>query len=148
MRRFIDEVWNKGNLEVAEEIFHPEATSPSAPTLPPGAAGVNFIVKMMRDAFPDYWMEITHLVAEDDRVAARFRQGGTHNGDLMGIAPTGKKVEWTEIGILRIADGKVVESWYDVDMLGLMGQLGVGGSVAATAQHPTVQPRARLRARA
>ena len=45
----------------------------------------------------------------------------------MGIAPTGKKVEWTEIGILRIADGKVVESWYDVDMLGLMGQLGVGG---------------------
>ena len=58
---------------------------------------------------------------------ARFRQGGTHDGDLMGIAPTGKKVEWTEIGILRIADGKVVESWYDVDMLGLMGQLGVGG---------------------
>ncbi len=128
MRRFIDEVWNKGKLEVAEEIFHPEATSPSAPTLPPGAAGVNFIVKMMRDAFPDYWMEITHMVAEDDRVAARFRQGGTHNGDLMGIAPTGKTVEWTEIGILRIADGKVVESWYDVDMLGLMGQLGVGGS--------------------
>ena len=128
MRRFIDEVWNKGNLAVAEEIFHPEATSPSAPTLPPGAEGVNFIVKMMRNAFPDYWMEITHMVAEDDRVAARFRQGGTHNGDLMGIAPTGKKVEWTEIGILRIADGKVVESWYDVDMLGLMGQLGVGGS--------------------
>lgn len=127
MERFIDEVWNKGNLDVADEIFHPQASSPSAPTLPPGAEGVKFIVNLMRNAFSDYWMEITHIVAEDDRVAARFRQGGTHDGDLMGIAPTGKKVEWTEIGILRIADGKVVESWYDVDMLGLMGQLGVGG---------------------
>ena len=97
---------------------------------------------MLRDAFPDYWMEITHIVAEDDRVAARFRQGGTHDGDLLGIAPTGKKVEWTEIGILRIADGKVVESWYDVDMLGLMGQLGVGGSRDGD---PTAQPRARQR---
>ena len=127
MRRFIDEVWNKGNLDVADEIFHPEATSPSAPGLPPGGAGVKVIAGAFRSAFPDYWMEITHLVAEDTRVAARFRQGGTHTGDLMGIAPTGKKVEWTEIGILRVADGKVVESWYDVDMLGLMGQLGVGG---------------------
>lgn len=127
MRRFIEEVWNKGNVEVADEIFHPEATSPSAPGLPPGAAGVKFIVKMFRDAFPDYHMEISHLVAEDDRVAARFIQSGTHEGDLMGIAPTGKKATWTEIGVLRIADGKVVESWYDVDMLGMMGQLGVGG---------------------
>jgi predicted ester cyclase len=51
----------------------------------------------------------------------------THLGELFGIPPTGKKVKFSEIGILRIADGKVVESWYDVDMLGLMGQLGVGG---------------------
>ena len=85
MERFIDEVWNKGNVDVADEIFHPEASSPSAPGLPLGPEGVKFIVKMMRDAFSDYWMEITHLVAEDDRVAARFRQGGTHDGDLMGI---------------------------------------------------------------
>jgi predicted ester cyclase len=72
-------------------------------------------------------MDITHLVAEDDRVAARFWQSGTHQGELMGIPPTGKKAAWSEIGILRIADGKVVESWYDVDMLGMMGQLGLGG---------------------
>jgi predicted ester cyclase len=132
MRRFIDEVWNKGNVAVADEIFHPEASSPSAPSLPLGPEGVKFIVNMMRNAFSDYWMEITHIVAEDDRVAARFRQGGKHDGDLMGIAPTGRNVEWTEIGILRIADGKVVESWYDVDMLGLMGQLGVRGSSGAS----------------
>lgn len=127
MERFIEEVWNKGNLDVADEIFHPQAYSPSAPGLPLGPEGVKFIAQTFRNAFPDYWMEITHLVAEDDRVAARFRQGGTHKGDLMGIPPTGKTAVWTEIGILRIADGMVVESWYDVDMLGMMGQLGVGG---------------------
>ena len=127
VRRLIDEVWNKGNLDVADEIFHPEAWSPSAPTLPPGPEGVKFIATAFRNAFPDYWMTIDFMVAEPDRVAARFTQGGTHTGDLMGIPPTGKTAKWTEMGILRIADGKVVESWYDVDMLGLMGQLGVGG---------------------
>jgi predicted ester cyclase len=120
-------VWNKGNLDVAEEIFHPQHTSPSAPTLPPGAEGVKMIATMFRSAFPDYWMTIDHLVAEPDRVAARFSQGGTHQGDLFGIPPTGKTVKFTEMGILRVADGKIVESWYDVDMLGMMQQLGVGG---------------------
>jgi predicted ester cyclase len=126
MTRFIDEVWNRGNLEVADEVFHPEAFSPSAPTLPKGPEGVKFIATAFRNAFPDYWMRIDHMVAEDDRVAARFTQGGTHKGDLMGIPPTDKVAEFTEMGILRIADGKVVESWYDVDMLNLMGDLGVG----------------------
>jgi len=127
MERFIDEVWNKGNLEVADEVFHPESWSPSAPTLPPGPAGVKLIAKIFRDAFPDYWIRIDNIVAEPDRVAAHFTQGGTHQGDLFGIPPTGKTVEFTEIGILRVADGMVVESWYDTDMFGMMRQLGVGG---------------------
>jgi predicted ester cyclase len=127
VERFIEEVWNKGNFDVADEIFHPEATSPSAPTLPPGGEGVRVIAGMFRSAFPDYSMEITHIVAEEDRVAARFLQGGTHQGELFGIPATGKTARWSEIGILRVADGKVVESWYDVDLLGMMQQLGVGG---------------------
>ena len=128
MHRFIEEIWNQGNLDVADEIFHPQASSPSAPALPLGGEAVKMIAGMFRSAFPDYWMRIDHIVSEPDRVAAKFTQGGTHQGDLFGIAPTGKTVEWTETGILRVADGKVVESWFDVDMLGLMGQLGVGGS--------------------
>ena len=115
------------NIAAADEIFHPQAYSPSAPTLPVGPEGVKMIATMFRNAFPDYWMEIELMVAEEDRVAARFRQGGTHEGELMGIPATGKEVVWTEIGILRVADGKVVESWYDVDMAGLMQQLGLGG---------------------
>jgi steroid delta-isomerase-like uncharacterized protein len=127
MRRFIDEVWNKRNLDVADEVFHPDASSPSAPQLPRGPEGVKMIARMFHSAFPDYHMDIDYLVAEDDRVFARFTQSGTHKGELFGIPPTGKKVRFTEMGILRIANGQVVESWYDVDMLGMMGQLGVGG---------------------
>ena len=128
MRRMIDEVWNKRNLDVADELFHPEASSPSAPTLPRGPEGVKLIARMFHSAFPDYWMRIDHMVADGDRVAAKFTQGGTHQGELFGIPATGKQAEWTETGILRIADGKIVESWYDVDMLGMMQQLGVGGA--------------------
>jgi len=127
MESFVEELWNKGNLAWAEEHFHPEASSPNAPGLPPGATGTNFIVQMMRSAFPDFHMEISHMVAEDDRVAARFVETGTQEGDFFGIPATGKPVRFTEIGILRVADGKIVETWYDLDMLGLMQQLGVGG---------------------
>jgi predicted ester cyclase len=127
MARFIEEVWNRGNMAVADELFHPDHTSPSAAALPPGAEGTKMIAGMFRNAFPDFHMTITHIAAEDDRVAARFVEEGTHKGELFGIPPTGKRVCFSEIGILRIADGKVVESWYDVDMLGMMQQLGVGG---------------------
>lgn len=122
--RFIEEVWNKGNLEVADELFSPDHTSPSAPNLPPGAEGVKILATMFRQAFPDYWMKIEDLIAEGDKVVARFSQGGTHQGELMGIPPTGKTIQWTEMGILQIQNGKIVQSWYEVDMLGLMRQLG------------------------
>lgn len=121
--RFIEEVWNKGNLAVADELFTPDAVSPSAPNLPPGSEGVKIIATMFRSAFPDFHMTIEDLIAEEDKVVARFTQGGTHKGEFMGIAPTGKQVKFTEIGILRIVGGKVVESWYETDMLGLMQQL-------------------------
>jgi predicted ester cyclase len=127
MNRLIDEFWNGRNEDVADELFHPQSSSPSAPGIPPGPEGVKQIARMFWTAFPDYWTRIDYIAAEDDRVAARFTQGGTHQGDLFGIPPTGKTAEWTETGILRIADGKIVESWYDVDMAGLMQQLGVGG---------------------
>jgi predicted ester cyclase len=125
MRRFIEEVWNKGNMQVADEIFHPAATSPSAPQLPPGPAGVRMIAETFRSAFPDFHMTIEDLIAEEDIVVARFTQGGTHRGTFMGAAPTGRQVQFTEIGILRVGGGKVVESWYETDMLSLYQQVGL-----------------------
>ncbi len=129
-RRFFEEVWDKGNLAFADEVFHPQATSPSAPTLPKGGEGVKLIAGMFRNAMPDYSTRIIDLLADGDYVLVYFSQTGTQTGELMGIPATGKKATWGEIGILRFAGGLVVESWYNVDMLGLMQQLGVAGAAA------------------
>jgi predicted ester cyclase len=127
MARFVDEIWNDGRLEVADELFHPAATSPSAPDLPLGGAGVRAIASMMRTAFPDFHMTIEDTIVEYPYVVGRFSETGTQTGPFMGMPLTRRHVAFGEIGILRVANGQVVESWYDVDMLGLMGQLGVGG---------------------
>lgn len=127
MQRFIEEVWNQKNLEVADEVFATNATSPDAAMLPDGPDGVKIIAGMFFEAFPDFHMEIDFLAAEGDRVAAHFVQGGTHQGPLFGIPATGKTVSFGEMGILRLEGGKVVESFYNTDMMGLMQQLGMGG---------------------
>ena len=124
MARMIEEVWNEGNLATADELFAPNHTSPSAPQLPPGSDGVKILVKMFREAMPDYHMQIDLMVADDSQVVGRFTQGGTHTGgDLMGMKASGRKATWTEIGVLKIKDGKIVESWYEVDMLSMIQQL-------------------------
>jgi predicted ester cyclase len=127
MTRFVDEIWNDGRFDVADELFHPAATSPSAPDLPLGGTGVRVIASMMRTAFPDFHMTLEDTIVEYPYVVGRFSETGTQTGPLMGLPLTGKHVAFGEIGILRVANGQVVESWYDVDMMGLMGQLGVGG---------------------
>jgi predicted ester cyclase len=124
MRRMIDEVWNQGNLASADELFAPGHTSPSAPMLPPGSEGVKILVKMFREAMPDYKMNIDLIVADESQVVGRFTQSGTHSGgDLMGMKASGRKATWTEIGVLRIENGQIVESWYEVDMLSMIQQL-------------------------
>jgi Predicted ester cyclase len=80
---------------------------------------------MFRTAFPDFHMSIEDVVVEYPYVVVRFVETGTNGGPLMGMPATGKHASFGEIGILRVANAQVVESWYDVDMLGMMGQLGV-----------------------
>lgn len=124
MRRMIEEIWNQGNLATADELFASNHTSPSAPDFPPGSEGVKILVKMFREAMPDYHMTIDLMVADEEKVAARFTQAGTHTAtEFMGMQPSGRKATWTEIGVLRIENGKIVESWYEVDMLSMINQL-------------------------
>lgn len=124
MRRMIEEIWNQGNLATADELFAPEHTSPSAPQLPPGSAGVKMLVKMFREAMPDYHMTIDLIMSDEEKVVGRFTQSGTHTGgDLMGMKASGRKATWTEVGVLKIKDGKIVESWYELDMLSMIQQL-------------------------
>jgi steroid delta-isomerase-like uncharacterized protein len=76
------------------------------------------------DAFPDLKRPVDDLVAEGDRVVARWRSVGTHEGEFQGIPPTGKRVETSGITIFRIDAGKIVEEWSESDMLGMLQQLG------------------------
>lgn len=124
MQRMIEEIWNKGNMMVADELFSADHYSPSAPDLPKGPESVKMLATMFRSAMPDYHMNIDMMLADEHKVVARFIQSGTHNGSpLMGMAPSGKRAEWTEIGILEIENGKITRSWYEVDMLSMINQL-------------------------
>ena len=80
---------------------------------------------MTHSAFPDFHSTLEDMFAEGDKVVQRFTARGTHKGEFMGIPPTGKQVTITGIAIHRITGGKIVEDWVNMDMLGMMVQLGV-----------------------
>lgn len=127
-RRLVDEAWNQGKLVITDKLYHPQATWPSNPSLPAGGSGAKAVVELYRQAMPDLQVKFTNLLADGDMVLAWLSLSGTHSGSLMGIPATGKKVSWGQIIIARFAGGQIVESWSNEDVLGLMQQLGVGGS--------------------
>jgi predicted ester cyclase len=126
VRRCIEEAFNKGNAAAMDEFLAPNVVPHP---LPPGVShdleGLKRFFTTLLAAFPDYCLTIEDMVAEGDKVVIRSTIGGTHKGEFMGIAPTGKKVTWTAIEIWRIEGGKVVEIWGEVDQVGMMQQLGV-----------------------
>jgi predicted ester cyclase len=125
VRRNIEEAFNKGNLAVADEIIAANYVLHAPGQEFKGPEGFKQYGTMMRTGFPDFHMTIEDMVADGDNVACRFTVRGTHKGDLMGIAPTGKQVTITGIVISRFAGGKEVEAWASPDMLAMMQQLGV-----------------------
>lgn len=79
---------------------------------------------MIRTAFPDITYTVEDLIAEDDKVVARWSARGTHTGDFMGIPPTNKRVRFSGIEVIWVVDGRAVKEWGELDRLGLMAQLG------------------------
>jgi len=124
-RGVMERLWNQGDLSVADELVAPDAFSPSMPQLPSGPEGFKQIATTFRAAFPDLNISIEDLIAEDDLVAGRLIERATHRGEFMGIPATGKAVTINEIGIFRIAHGKIAETWFELDVVGLLQQLGV-----------------------
>ena len=133
MRRLIEEVFNGGNLSIANDIYHPEATYPSQPDIPVGSEGIRTILNMYQRAMPDFHVDVKSMITDGDMVLTWLAQSGTHKGELMGVQPSGKKVNWGQIIIARFEGGKIVESWSNEDILGLMQQLGVGGDASSGA---------------
>jgi steroid delta-isomerase-like uncharacterized protein len=125
VQRFVDEAFNRGNLDVADEVYAPEFTSHE----PEGAVErspeyVKGFVGTYRGAFPDGHTTVEDSIAEGDRVAYRWTFRGTHRGELMGIGPTERQVTITGITLDRISGGKIEEEWNNFDRLGMLQQLG------------------------
>jgi predicted ester cyclase len=126
-RRVMEEVFNQGNTSLVDELIAPDFVEHEElpPGTPAGPEGVKQLSTALRSAFPDFRATIDDIIAEGDKVVTRSTWSGTHKGEFMGIAPTGKSVSFGVIDIVRIAGGKFVEHWGQMDNVGLMQQLGV-----------------------
>ncbi|MBA3475038.1 MAG: ester cyclase [Rubrobacter sp.] len=126
-RRALEEVFSgQGDLDVADELFAPNYVGhdPASPEDIRGLEGVKEFAGMYRNAFPDVLMSVEDQVAEEDMVVTRWIASGTHQGDLMGIAPTGNRVTVAGTSVERIINGKIEETWDNYDALGMMQQIG------------------------
>ena len=125
VRRYLEAAWNQGNVGILDELMAPTyARYMSGQAAPLNREGQKQRISSFHRAFPDLHLSIEELIAEGDKVVFRVTVRGTQQGMLMGIPPTGKQVAVTAIDIARVADGKIVDHWGQMDTLGLLQQLG------------------------
>lgn len=126
LRRFYEEVFNKGNLDVVDDLategFVDHESLPGAPV---GRPGVKWVVNAFRWAFPNIHFEVQEMIAEGEKVASRAVITGTHEGDFMGLAPTGRRFRVETIDIVRFEDDRAAEHWGITDQAALLQQLGI-----------------------
>jgi len=127
VRRYIDEVWNGGRLEVIDEIVADQYIRRDAALPRPavGRAELKDQVSLYRDAFPDLNVVIEDMVTSDDVVTLRWRASGTHRGELMGLGATNKRSEVTGLNLVRVLEGKLVEEIQEWNEATMLRQLGV-----------------------
>jgi predicted ester cyclase len=126
VRRWNEEGWSQGKYDIAHEIISPSMTVHGAggQKIGMGPDALIDLIRTWRTAFPDGYMTIEDLVVEGDLVGVRNSWHGTHTAEFYGIPPSGKWVDVTSIGLDRVVDGQVVEGWGEMDMVGMMQQLG------------------------
>lgn len=129
VRLLIEEVFNKGNLNVIDEVIHNGYRYTSPDESMEGIEDLRAFVIAFRMAFPDLCIRIAEQIAEGDKVCTRIAMTGTHRGDFLGTPPTGKQAHLQGVIISRLEDGLIVAEWELLDQLTLLRQLGVPGSV-------------------
>jgi steroid delta-isomerase-like uncharacterized protein len=131
VRRAFEEPW-KGNLDVIDELIASDYVGhdPAEPEPRRGPEGLREFVTAYRSAFPDVRVTVEQQLAEGDLVATRWTARGTHEGELMGIQPTGKQVTVSGMSISRLSNDKIVEGFQNWDTLGMMQQLGAVPALA------------------
>lgn len=127
VRKFVQIVKNERKLERLEEFFAADYKENNATvaSFGPGVAGYRNFLGHLFEGFPDDQVKIELITAEGDLVSYRATESGTHRGPFLKIPATGRTATWTEIQFFRIANGKVVEHWVDVDIFGWFTQLGI-----------------------
>ena len=146
IRYAIEEAWNKGNLDVLDQVYASDCVSHE---VSPGGVDTQGIevqkehLRRQRATLPDFHVAIEDMFCAGDKVAFRWVVGGTHKGRWMGIAPTGKQITWGGITICRFANGKIQEEWLAPDMFSALLQLGVLGPIRR-AEGPPRPPQLEL----
>jgi steroid delta-isomerase-like uncharacterized protein len=128
VRRNTEEVQGRGDFELFEELFADDFVDH---TPQPGTTadkdGVRILYHRLREAFPDFRPEIHWQTVDGDLVTTFKTYHGTHRGDFLGIAPTGRTVRFDTVDAMRVRDGRIVEHWGVADLYGVVGQLGASG---------------------
>src|SRR5215213_7633103 len=126
-RRWAEEVWGKGNLDLIDELVPPDYVDHD-PAVPEGVVrgpeGVRRYIEEFREAFPDMRLTVEDQLSEGDKVLTRWTARGTHRGEFMGVPASGNRMEMGGMSIDRFSDGRFVESWESYDALGMMRQIG------------------------
>jgi len=125
VRRFIEEVFVKGNVAAVDEFAAADFVPHSWASVKPGIENLKQAVTRVSSGLSDVRMTIEDMIAEGDRVAVRLTAHAVHKGKFMGMPATGKSYTISETHIFRVADGKIVEHWRDADLLGMMQQLSM-----------------------
>ena len=123
IRRSIEEVYNRGDMSVVNELIAPDFVVPGESNIK-GPEGIKSFATTLRTAFPDFHMTIEEMVGEGDNVAAYLTWTGTHKGEFMGIAPTDKQIKNTGAYFYKFKDGKQIETKGISNQLSMYQQLG------------------------
>ncbi len=127
INRYVEDGCNSGNLDVMDDVFARDCTlfHPAVPEPMQGVEALKGFMSAVLNAFPDFHVRVDEQFVSGDKVVNRGTVSGTFEHDFAGIPATGKHTEWTVIAIYRIADGRVVEMWEELDLLGAWQRLGV-----------------------
>jgi steroid delta-isomerase-like uncharacterized protein len=129
IRQYLEEAWNQKNLGILDQLTASNyARYISGQASPLDREGQKQRIASFHQGLPDVHLTLEDLVAEGDRVVFRITLHGTHTGTLMGVPPTGRQVTISAIDIARLADGKIVEHWGQMDTFGLLQQLGASST--------------------
>jgi len=119
------EAVNTGNWDLLKDVVATDSIdNDPAPGQVSGPEGYEYFFKQLKSAFPDLEISVVHMVADEENVAFAYEVTGTHQGDFMGISPSGKSIKVRGMQISKFEDGKMVERWGSSDELGILKQIG------------------------